>query len=197
MKNFLKAAQLLALDLASTILFLVVFLLTNNTTLSVGLGVGFGLAQIAIQLIRRKPIDTMEWLSLFLVVAAGAATLLTHDPRFVLFKPSVIYAIVGIVMLKPGWMNRYLPAIAKTVVPDVATVVGFCWAGLMFISAAVNGMVALTSSLTTWAVVMPIFGIVSKVVMFVVGFAAMRLIARRRMRAMPAPERDALLASAG
>ena len=35
----------------------------------------------------------MEWLSLFLVIAAGTATLLTNDPRFVLFKPSVIYAM--------------------------------------------------------------------------------------------------------
>jgi intracellular septation protein A len=51
----------------------------------------------------------MELLSLFLVIAAGTATLLTNDPRFVLFKPSVIYVIVGVVMLKPGWMNRYLP----------------------------------------------------------------------------------------
>jgi intracellular septation protein len=197
MSDFLKAAKLLFLDLASTILFLVVFLLTNNTILSVGLGIALGLAQIATQFVRGKPIDTMEWLSLFLVIAAGTATLLTNDPRFVLFKPTVIYAIVGVVMLKPGWMNRYLPAIARVVVPDVATVVGFLWAGLMFVSAAVNAFVALTCSVVTWAVVMPIFGIVSKVALFLIGFAAMRVIGRRRVRAMPALERDALLASTG
>ena len=197
MRDFLKAAGLLFLDLASTILFLVLFLLTHNTTLSVGLGIALGLAQIGIQLVRRKPIDAMEWLSLFMVIAAGTTTLLTNDPRFVLFKPSVIYAIVGVVMLKPGWINRYLPAIARVVVPDVATVVGFLWASLMFVSAAVNAFVALTRSVVTWAVVMPIFGIVSKVAVFLVGFAAMRVIGRRRVRAMPAPERDALLASTG
>jgi intracellular septation protein len=197
MRDFLKAAGLLFLDLASTILFLVLFLLTHNTTLSVGLGIALGLAQIAIQFVRRKPIDTMEWLSLFLIIAAGTATLLTNDPRFVLFKPTLIYAIVGVVMLKPGWINRYLPAIARVVVPDVATVVGFLWAGLMFVSAAVNAFIALTCSVVTWAVVMPIFGMVSKVAVFLVGFAAMRVIGRRRVRAMPAPERDALLASTG
>ena len=197
MRDFLKAAKLLFLDLASTILFLVVFLLTHNTILSVGLGVALGLAQIATQFARRKPIDTMEWLSLFLVITAGAATLLTNDPRFILFKPTVIYVIVGVVMLKPGWMNRYLPAIARVVVPDVATVVGFLWAGLMFVSAAVNAFVALTCSVVTWAVVMPIFGIVSKVALFLIGFATMRVIGRRRVRAMPALEHDALLASTG
>lgn len=197
MKHFLEAARLLALDLASTLVFLFLFLLTHNTVLSVSLGIAFGVTQIGIQIVRRKRIDTMEWLSLFLVVAAGTATLLTHDPRFVLFKPSVIYAIVGCVMLKPGWLNRYLPEIARTVVPDVAIMVGYAWAGLMFVSAAVNAFVALTCEIATWAVVMPIFGIVSKLAMFLGGFAALRLTARRRIRAMPALERDALLAATG
>jgi intracellular septation protein len=197
MKNFLNAFTLLLLDLASTLVFLVVFLLTHNTPLAVGLGIFCGLSQIGFQIVRRKPIETMEWLSLFLVVTAGIATLLTNDPRFVLFKPSVIYAIIGVVMLKPGWLNRYLPAIAKTVVPDVAVAVGFAWAALMFISAAVNAFVAVAYSLETWAWFMPLFGIVSKVVVFLGGFAALRLTAKRRVRAMPAVERDALLAATG
>lgn len=197
MKYFLKAASLLLLDLASTLVFLLLYLATHNTALSVGLGIAFGVAQIGLQLIRRKPIETMEWLSLFLVVAAGTATLLTNDPRFVLIKPSVIYAIVGVVMLKPGWLNRYLPEVARTVVPDVAIIVGYAWAALMFVSAAVNVFVALTYDLATWAVVMPIFGLVSKIVVFLGGFAALRLTARRRIRALPAPERDALLAATG
>ncbi|QPF83318.1 septation protein IspZ [Bradyrhizobium genosp. L] len=197
MKNFLHAARLLLLDLASTLVFLILFLTTHSTALSVGLGVAFGVAQIGIQLVRGKRIDVMEWLSLFLVVAAGGATLLTHDPRFVLIKPSVIYAVVGCVMLKPGWLNRYLPEIARTVVPDVAIKVGYAWAGLMFVSAAVNAFVALTCDVATWAVVMPIYGMVSKIVVFLGGFAAMRIIGRRRVRAMPEAERNAVLALEG
>jgi intracellular septation protein len=197
MRDFLNAAKLLLLDLASTLFFVAVYLLTHNTYLAIGLGVALGLAQIGIQLARNKPISTMEWLSLVLVIAAGTATLLTDDPRFVLFKPSVIYAIVGLVMLKPGWMNRYLPAIAQTVVPDIAVAVGFLWAGLMFASAAVNAYVALAFSVATWALVMPAYGIVSKVVVFVAGFAALRIVAGRRVRAMPEGERDALLAATG
>jgi intracellular septation protein len=197
MKDFLTAARLLLLDLASTLFFLVVYLLTHNTILAVGLGVALGLAQIGTQFIRRRPIYAMEWLSLALIIAAGIATLLTHDPRFVLIKPSVIYAIVGGVMCKPGWLNRYLPDIARTTVPDVATIVGFAWAGLMFVSAALNAFVALTCNLETWALVMPIYGIVSKMLVFLAGFAVIRLTAQRRIRAMPAPERDALLVAAG
>ena len=43
----------------------------------------------------------------------------------------MIYAIVGVVMLKPGSDDRYLPDIAKAVVPDVAVIVGYAWAGLI------------------------------------------------------------------
>jgi intracellular septation protein A len=197
MKEFLTAAKFLALDLASTLFFLAVFLLTHNTVLAVGLGIAFGLVQIGTQFIRGKQVATMEWLSLFLIVAAGTATLLTDDPRFVLFKPSVIYAIVGVVMLKPGWLNRYLPPIVKIAAPDVGTGVGFYWAALMFVSAGVNGYVALTRSVAEWAMFMPLFGIVSKIVVFASGFLIIRIVTRRRVRAMPDSERDALLASTG
>jgi intracellular septation protein len=111
----------LLLDMASTFLFLVLYLSTHNITLSVVLGMALGIGQIGWQFARKKPIDTMQWMSLFLVVGSGAATLITNDPRFVMIKPSVIYTIVGIVMLKPGWMNRYLPPVAIELVPDVAS----------------------------------------------------------------------------
>lgn len=197
MRDFLTAAKLLLLDLASTFLFLILFLLTHNTILSVCLGMALGLIQIGFQFVRGKPIDIMEWLSLFLVIAAGTATLLTDDPRFVLLKPSVIYVIVGIVMLKPGWMNRYLPAIARAVAPDIAVVVGYAWSGLMFVSAAVNAILAIACSVQTWAMIMPIFGIVSKMAVFVVGFLAIRRTVVRRIGAMPVEEREALLVATG
>ena len=196
MRNLLHAAKLLLLDLASTIVFLVAYLVSNNIPFSIALGMALGIAQISIQFARKKPIATMEWLSLFLVVASGTAALVTRDPRFVMFKPSVIYVIVGVVMLKPGWINRYLPPLANAVVPDVAVIVGFLWAGLMFASAAVNVFVALNYSIVTWAWFMPVFGIVSKIVMLLISFGAMRMIGRRRYAAMPDSEREKLTAAA-
>jgi len=184
MKNLFEAGKLLLLDLASTFFFLIVYLLTGNITLSVVLGMALGAAQIGWQLIRHKPIDTMQWMSLFLVLGAGTVTLLTDDPRFVMIKPSVIYAIVGIVMLKPGWINRYLPPIALEVVPDIAVILGYVWAGLMFFSAGLNLIVALNFSVVTWAAFMSIYGIVSKVALFLIGFVALRTIGRRRRTRM-------------
>ena len=120
-------------------------------------------------------------------MGAGAAALITDDPRFVMIKPSVIYIIVGIVMLKPGWMNRYLPPVAIELVPDIATIFGFLWAGLMFFSAGLNLIVALNFSVVTWSAFMSVYAIVSKAVLFLIGFATMRTIAVRRRRARMVP----------
>jgi intracellular septation protein len=188
MRNLFAAAKLLLLDMASTFLFLVIFLLTKNLPLSVVLGMALGVSQIGWQFASRKPIDTMQWMSLFLVLAFGTATLITKDPRFVMVKPSLIYVIVGVVMLRPGWMNRYLPPAAMAVVPDIAFILGFVWAGLMFFSAALNLFVALNFSVVAWSAFMSVYAIVSKAGLFLIGYGTMRYIgARRRARLVPAP----------
>ena len=182
MKDLFESAKLLLLDMAATLFFLVLYLLTHNIPLSVVLGMALGIAQIGWQFARGKPIDIMQWMSLFLVLGAGTVTLITNDPRFVMIKPSVIYIIVGVVMLKRGWMNRYLPPIAIELVPDIAVIVGYAWSGLMFFSAALNVIVALNFDVVTWSVTMSIYGIVSKAAMFLVGYTVMRSIAVSRRR---------------
>lgn len=186
MNNLLRSAQLLVTDLASTLLFLAVLLITKDLMLAVALGVGLGIVQIGWMMARRKPIDTMQWLSIGLVVVSGAATMLTSDARFVMLKPTVIYCIVGAYMLRPGWMNRYLPPIAVEVVPDLAYIFGFVWAGLMFGSAALNIVLALTLDPVPWSAAMSVWGIASKVALFLIQYATMRLIGVRRGRAAAA-----------
>ena len=187
MKNLFHAGRFLLLDMASTLFFLALYLSTDSILLSVALGVALGIAQIGWQFARKKPIETMEWLSLFLVVSSGGATVITNDPRFVLIKPSLIYVIVAVVMLKPGWMTRYLPPVAMEIVPDVAFFFGFVWSGLMFFSAALNAIVALNFSVMAWASIMSIYAIVSKIVLFLTQYATMRYIGVRRRRAQMMP----------
>jgi intracellular septation protein len=182
MRNLFNALGLLLLDLASTLIFLVLYLLTQNIPLAIAAGILFGFVQIGWQIAHKNPIDTMQWLSLFLVVGSGTATMLTSDPRFVMAKPSLIYLIVGAVMLKPAWINRYLPPIAQEIVPDVAIIFGFVWSGLMFFSATLNLVLALNFSVATWASLMSVYGIVSKLGLFLIQVAIMRSIGRRRYR---------------
>jgi intracellular septation protein len=189
MKNLFHSGKLLLLDLASTIFFLIAYLLTGNVPLSVALGMALGIAQIGWQLARKSRIETMQWLSLSLVVGLGAVTLITDDPRFVMAKPSLIYCIVGAVMLKPGWMKRYMPPVVLEVMPDVVGIFEYVWSGLMFFSAALNVIVILNFSVLTWASFMSIYGIVSKLGLFLIQYAVIRYIGFRRrpdmLRASP------------
>lgn len=155
--------------------------------LAVTAGVALGIAQIGWLLLRRKPIDAMQWLSIGLVVVAGAATLFTNDARFVMLKPTLIYGVAGTFMLRPGWMNRYLPPIAVQAVPDLAYAFGFVWAGLMYASAALNVVLALSLDPVAWSLALSIWGLASKAALFLIQFAAMRAVGRRRMRAAQEP----------
>ena len=180
MTNLFQAARVLMLDLASTLLFLAVYLLTDNLFLAVGLGMALGVTQIGWQLAQKKPVETLQWLSVILIVTSGTATFFTHDPRFVMAKPSVIYAIVGVVILR-GWINRYLPPRAAPVA-DIGTLFGYAWVGMMFGSAALNIAPALSLDAKTWAAVISAWGIASKIALFLVQYAAMTVIGRRRSR---------------
>ena len=188
MKSLLHSAKFLAMDMASTIFFLALFMATKSIPISVVCGVALGVAQVGWERWRRRPIDAMQWMSLFLVIASGAAALLTKDARFVMYKASAIYVIVGIVMLKPGWMNRYLPPIAIERVPDLAYAFGFVWAALMFVSAVVNVVVATTFSIVAWTAFMSTYALASKLGLFGVQYATMRIVGRRRWLAGAAPE---------
>ena len=182
MKELLHSARYLAEDMASMILFVIVLEVSHNTLLAVAAGMALGVAQIAWHMARKQKIDAMTWLSVALVIAGGTATFLTNDPRFVMLKPSVIHVIIGVFMLKAGWMNRYLPQIAQDTVPDVAIVFGFVWSGLMFLTAGLNIAIALNYDALTWGKIMSIFGIASMAGLFLIQFAIMRFIGERRVR---------------
>ena len=72
---------------------------------------------------------------------------------------------------------------AQLLVSDLAYLFGFIWAGLMFGSAALNIALALTLDPVTWASTMSIWGIASKVVLFLIQYLTMRTIGVRRGRA--------------
>ena len=185
MKSLLHSASFLLLDMASTFFYLAVYFTTKSIPIAAAAGVGLGVAQIVWERVRGKKIEAMQWMSLFLVVASAIATVLTHDVRFVMYKASVIYVIVGVVMLKRGWMIRYLPPIAVEVVPDIGVIFGFVWAGLMFVSAAVNIGTALTMSFIGWTAFMSAYALATKLGLFAIQYGTMRFIGVRRRRATP------------
>ena len=79
----------LATDFLSTIVFLVIYLATDNVLLATGVAIAGAVAQVIYSRIKGQPLSFMTWASLGLVIVLGSATLMTNDPRFVLAKPAI------------------------------------------------------------------------------------------------------------
>ena len=126
----------LGADFFSTILFLAIYLATDNVLLATGVAIAGAVAQVIYSRVKGKELGYMTWASLALVIVLGSATLLTHDPRFVLAKPAIGHFAIGAIMLKRGWMLRYLPPIVTQTIPEYVTFAGYAWAALMFVLGA-------------------------------------------------------------
>ena len=187
MKILFQTAKPILLDLSSTLFFLGLYSLTHDLVLSIGVGMGLGIGQILLAMILRRRIWPMQWMSLALVLVMGGASLLTHDPRFVMVKPTVIYALIGSTMLQHGWQIRYLPsAAAGHVEPRLLIAWGYVWAALMFAIAIGNLAIALTQPLAVWAWCAAVLYTGLKLALFAVEYLMIRGHARRRLMAQPA-----------
>ncbi|MEJ0064363.1 MAG: hypothetical protein WDM85_02235 [Caulobacteraceae bacterium] len=183
MKSLLQSAKFLALDMASTIFFLTLYSLTKSIPISVVAGVALGIGQIVWEIWRKRPIETMQWLSLFLVIAGRGGP--AHQRR-------AVRALQGQHHLRDrrrgdaeARLDEPLPAGRgeAALVPDIAYVFGFVWAGLMFVSAVVNIWVATHYSFLVWTGFMSAYALSTKIGLFLVQYTTMRLIAVRRHRA--------------
>ena len=67
------------------------------------------------------------------VAALGGATLVTHNPTFVVFKPTIFEGAMAAMMLRPGWAARYAPSYVGDLLSRWLTVlVGYVWAAAWF-----------------------------------------------------------------
>src|SRR5947199_7362456 len=137
----------LATDFFSTIVFLALYFVTGDVVLATSVAIAGAVAQVIYARIKGQPLSFMTYASVGLVIVLGSATLLTHDPRFVLAKPAIGHFAIGIIMLKRGWMLRYMPPIVAETIPEYVTGAGYAWAALMFALAAGTIAVAMTGDM--------------------------------------------------
>src|ERR1700694_1592281 len=141
----------LATDFLSTIVFLAIYLITGNVVLATSVAIAGAVAQVIYSRVKGQPLSFMTYASLALVVVLGSATLLTNDPRFVLAKPSIAHFAIGAIMLRRGWMLRYMPPVVAETIPEYVTIAGYAWAALMFALGAGVIAVASTGDIKLWA----------------------------------------------
>jgi intracellular septation protein len=170
-------------DFLSTIVFLAIYLATDNVVLATSVAIAGAIGQVIYSRIKGNTLGYMTWASLALVIVLGGMTLLTHDPRFVLAKPAIGHIAISIIMLKRGWMLRYLPPIVTETIPEYVTAAGYAWAGLMFVLAAGTVAVASTGDMKLWAFYISVVLIGAKILAFAIQYVTFRIVITSRMRA--------------
>ena len=170
-------------DFLSTIIFLGLYLATDNIVLATSVAIAGAIGQVIYSRIKGKALHFMTWASLALVIVLGTATILTQDPRFVLAKPAIAHFAIGAIMLKRGWMVRYMPPIAAETIPDTITLAGYAWAALMFALGFGTIAVAMTGDLKLWAIYVSVVAMGAKILAFAIQYIVFRILVINRIRA--------------
>jgi intracellular septation protein len=182
MKNLAHAVRPLLNDFASTICYVVLIALKVETQVAIAAAMAFGVAHILLLWALRRPVAYLQWAGLALVLTFGWVGLLAHDPRVLMAKPTVVYLILAAIMLKPGWMLRYMPPAGKGLGEAAMVAFGYVWAGLMALTAAANLVMAVWFT-KDWPAFMAVFPMASKLVLFAVQFTVVRHVSIRNARA--------------
>ena len=170
-------------DFLSTIVFLAIYLTTGNVVLATSVAIAGAVAQVVYSRVKRQPLAFMTYASVALVIVLGSVTLLTNDPRFVLAKPSIAHFAIGAIMLKRGWMLRYMPPIVAETIPEYVTLAGYAWAALMFALGFGTIAVASTGDMKLWAIYVSVVLIGAKLTAFAAQYVAFRFLVISRIRA--------------
>jgi intracellular septation protein len=164
----------LLFDLFPVIVFFAAFKLAD-IYVATAAAIAATFLQVGWLTLRRKPIDTMLWASLGLIVIFGGATLLLQDETFIKWKPTVLYWLFAVVLAGAAlFFRRNLIRTmfaAQVDLPDpVWTKLNWSWVGFFAFMGAANLYVALSFSTDFW-VNFKLFGGTGLMLLFVIGQA--------------------------
>ena len=141
-------------DLLAVILFFATYTLPKNIVWATAVALVIGVLQAAFTWIRHKKLDTMQWVSLALIVVFGGATILLHDARFIMWKPTLLFWVGALVLLASHLMgkNGLKAMMGKeiTLPEGVWRKLTFAWLAFLVLMGLVNLFVAYTFTEAQW-----------------------------------------------
>jgi intracellular septation protein len=162
------------LELAPLVAFLATYYATDLYTATAVLMVAMALL-LVVDWLRTRRIPPMHGISAVLVFAFGAATLALHDQRFIQWKPTVFFWLVGVAFLVSNWVGekplvqRLLAAALGNdmqVSPAIWRRLNWAWIVFYAVLGALNLFVAFNASERTW-VNFKVFGLTAMTLVFV------------------------------
>jgi intracellular septation protein len=169
-------------DFVSAVLFLIAYGVSGSLRAAVGITVLAALTPLARRILQRRRYEPLQWSSLGLTFALGAAAWLFGSPRFIMAKPSAVHFALATAMCRGGWMVPYLNATARQNVPKpVVVAAGDAWAVLMAALGFTNLVIALYFDVRVWAWFVTTISVGAKLAALALQYAVFRTLVRRRL----------------
>jgi len=129
--------------------------------------------QIGYLRLRHGKVQAMQWLGLGVIVLFGGATLLAHNDAFIKWKPTVLYWLVGAVLLLGQllWRKNFIQSLMGeqiTLPTPVWLRLNLAWSGFFATMGLLNLWIAYRFDTATWAN-FKMFGGLGLMVAFVIG----------------------------
>ncbi|MDH4376838.1 MAG: septation protein A [Ramlibacter sp.] len=162
----------LLLDFFPIILFFVAFKMAD-IYVATGVAIVATVAQIAWLRWRSGKVETMQWLSLGVIVLFGGATLIAHDETFIKWKPTILYWLMGgsLLLAQLIWRRNLIKSLIgdKVRMAEPAwTAMRRSWTVFFLFMGVLNLWVAYNFDTATW-VDFKLFGGLGLMAVFVIG----------------------------
>ena len=164
----------LLLDFFPIILFFVAYKVWG-IYVATGVAIAATVVQLAYMRIKTGKTEPMQWVSLAIIVVFGGATLLAHNENFIKWKPTVLYWVMGAVLLigQLVFNKNFIRTLMGTQIqlPDpVWKNLNWGWTGFFAVMGALNLWVAFNFDTDTW-VNFKLFGGMGLMIVFVIAQA--------------------------
>jgi intracellular septation protein len=159
------------IDLLPVILFFVAFKM-YDIFVATAVAIGATLAMIIYAKIRHGKIEKMLLVNGAIISVLGGVTLLLHDKTYIMWKPTVLYWLMAVVLLvsnlffKKNFIQQMMGKMILAPKP-VWDKVNLVWAGFLVALGFLNLYVAFNYSENTW-VNFKLFGVTSMLFLFMV-----------------------------
>ena len=160
----------LLMDFFPIALFFVAFKLAG-IYVATGVAMVATLVQIAWLYFKQGKVEPMQWMSLGIITVFGGATLLTHNDTFIKWKPTILFWLMGGLLVGGQWLlkKNFIKSLmsAQLSLPDeIWQKLLWSWAVFFLFKGGLNLWVAYQFDTDTW-VNYKLFGSMGLMLVFV------------------------------
>lgn len=107
-----------AFEFLVVVLFFATYMISKNIILATSVALAAGLIQAAWCWFKYRKLQTMQWLSLVLIVIFGGATIVFKNAHFIMWKPTVLFWLMASALLIAEMMGKNI--LASTLGKEIA-----------------------------------------------------------------------------